>query len=136
MYLYGTPCHAVGHFVFWCNHVTYRTLCYASFHLVIYHECYRFERVFFYSQAFFILHSFLLFSRLPWDRQFNLKVSRASCWSSKLSPGPTICLNLSNPQKRYTGRFYSRIRAVQLRNIKPYRELKYLPYTGFELFLR
>ena len=32
-------------------------------------------------------------------RQFNPKVSRALCWSSKHSPGPTICLNHSNPQK-------------------------------------
>ena len=38
------------------------------------------------------------------------KVSRASCWSSKHSPSPTICLNHRNPQKRYTGRFYLRAR--------------------------
>ena len=37
----------------------------------------------FYSQAFFTLHSFLLFSRLPRGQQFNLKVSKASCWSWK-----------------------------------------------------
>ena len=30
---YGTPCHAIGHFDFWYNHVTYRTLCHASGHL-------------------------------------------------------------------------------------------------------
>ena len=41
------------------------------------------------------------FSRLPWGRQFNVKVGRASCWSSKHSPIPTICLNHSNPQKVY-----------------------------------
>ena len=40
----------------------------------------------FYSQAFFTLHSFLLVSRPPWGRQFNLKVSRVSCWFSKHSP--------------------------------------------------
>ena len=53
----------------------------------------------FYSQAFFTLHSFLLVLRPPCGRKFNLKVSSASCWSSKHSPGPAICLNHNNPQK-------------------------------------
>ena len=75
----ATPCHAIGHFVFWCHYLTYRMPCHASGHLVIYREWYRFER------AFFTLHSILLFSRLPRGQQFNLKVSRASCWSSKQS---------------------------------------------------
>ena len=94
---YGTPCQAIDHFIFWCHHVTYSTLCYASGHLVIYCKCYGFEREFFISGV--SLHTLLLLIRLPWDRQFNLKVSRASCWSSKHSTGPTICLNHSNPQK-------------------------------------
>ena len=34
----------------------------------------------FYSQAFFTLHSFLLVSRPPWDRQFNTNISRVSFW--------------------------------------------------------
>ena len=34
----------------------------------------------FYSQAFFTLHSFLLVSRPPCGRQFNLKVSRVLSW--------------------------------------------------------
>ena len=88
---YGTLCHAIGHFVFYYHHVTCRTSCHASGHLVIYGECYGFERA--YSQAFFTLHSFLLVSRPRWGWQFNLKASRASCWSSKHSPGPAICLN-------------------------------------------
>ena len=83
---YGTPCHARGH-----RHCP----------PTLYRECYGFERAFFYSQAFFTLHSFLLLSRPPWDRQFTLKGSRASCWSSKHSPGPTIVLNYSNPQEVY-----------------------------------
>ena len=53
----------------------------------------------FYSQAFLTLHPFLLVSRPPCDRQFSLKVSRASCWSSKHSPHLTICLNHNNPQR-------------------------------------
>ena len=96
---YGTPCHAIGHFVFYYHHVTYRTPCHASGHLVIYRECSGFERAFSTLRRFFTLHSFLLVSRPPWGRQFNLKVSRASCWSSKHSPGPTICLNHNNLQK-------------------------------------
>ena len=51
----------------------------------------------FYLQAFLTLHSFLLIWRPPWDRQFNLKVSRVLCWSSKHSPGPAICLNHNYP---------------------------------------
>ena len=70
----------------------------------------------FYSQAFFTLHSFLLFSRLPWGWQCNLEVRRASCWSLKHSPGPTICLNHSNPQKRYGSRFYLMVTAGWLCN--------------------
>ena len=50
------------------------------------------------------------FQGFPGSWQLNLKVSWASCWSSKHSPSPTICLNHSNPQKRYTGRFYLRAR--------------------------
>ena len=67
------------------------------------------ERTFFTHRGFFTLHSFLLFSRLLWGRQFNLKVSRASCWSLKHSPGPAICLNHNNSQNRYSGRFYLRV---------------------------
>ena len=89
----------------------------------------------FISQAFFTVHFFLLFSRLPWGGQFNLKVSRASYWSSKHSLGLTICLNHSNPQKRYIGRFYLRAKAGQPQNIKLHGELKYLLLTRFELFL-
>ena len=40
----------------------------------------------FYSKPFFNVHSFLLVSRVPWSQQFNLKVRRASCWSSKHCP--------------------------------------------------
>ena len=53
----------------------------------------------FYSRMFFYLGLLSAFLRLPWDRQFDLKVSRASCWSSKHTTGPAICLNHSNPQK-------------------------------------
>ena len=45
------------------------------------------------------------YQSLSGSRQFNFNVSRASCWSSKHSPGPTICLNHSNPQTLYFERF-------------------------------
>ena len=89
---YRMSCHAIGHFVFWCHHVTYSRSCHTSGHLMIYRES-------FFTQAFFTLHSFLLVLRLSWGRQFNLKVSRASCRSWKHSPGPAIRLNHNNPLK-------------------------------------
>ena len=52
----------------------------------------------FYSQVFFTLHSFLLLSRPLWGRQFNLKVTRVSCWSSKHILRPAICFNHNSPE--------------------------------------
>ena len=113
---YGTPCHAIGHFVFCYNHVTYRTPCHASGHLVIYCECYGFERAFFTLRRFLLCTPSSCFQGFPGSRQFNLKVSKISCWFSKHSLGPTTCLNRNNPQKRYGGRFYLRVMAGQLLN--------------------
>ena len=77
---YGTPCPAIGNFVFYYHHVTNRTPYHASGHLAIfYRECYGFERAI-YSQTFFTLHPFPLVSRSPWARQLNLNIRRASCW--------------------------------------------------------
>ena len=58
------------------------------------------ESVFLLSGVF---HLALLstFSRLSQDWKFNLKVSRTSCWSSKHSQSPTICLNHNNPHNIY-----------------------------------
>ena len=90
----------------------FKMSCHGSHHPVIYRECYGFERKFFYAPAFFTLHSFLQFSRLPWDRQCNLKVSKTSCWPSK--HGLTINLNHNNPRKGYSGSFYLRVMAGRL----------------------
>ena len=57
---YGTPCHAIDHFIFWCHHVTYRAPCHASGHLVIYRQCYGSER------AFFTLRRFLPYTPSCW----------------------------------------------------------------------
>ena len=84
-------------------------------------------------RLFLLYTSSCFFQGFPGSQQFNLKISRASCWSLKHSPSPTICLNHSNPQKFYTGRFYSRARAGQSRNINLYGELV-LPNVSFEMF--
>ena len=81
--------------------VTYQTLCDTSGHLVIYRECYGFERAFFLFSVVFYVALLSVFSSFSWARQFNLKVSMVSYWTLKQSPGPTICLNHNNPQKIY-----------------------------------
>ena len=121
---YGTPYHAIVHFVFWCHDATYRTPCHSSGHLVIYRECYVFERTFLYSQAIFTLHSLLLFPRLPWEPA----VQPQSIVPTPYRRGSTICLNHCNPQQKYAGRFYLRVIAVYL--------MKNLLPTGFELLSR
>ena len=102
---YGTLCHAIG----------YQLLPTQSCS----RECYGFEGAFFTFRCFLPCTPSCCFEGLPGSRQ----VSRASCLSSKHSPSPTICLNHSNPQKTYTGRFYLRARAGQSRNINLYGEL-------------
>ena len=66
----------------------------------------------FYPQAFFTLRSFTdifdstcVYQGLPGSRQFFLEVCRASYWSSKHRPGPSVCLIHSNPQSSYSEEF-------------------------------
>ena len=94
----------------------------ATSHPTCYRECYGFERAFFTLRHFLPCTPSCCFQGFPGSRQFILKVSRASCWSSKHSPSPTICLNHGNPQMIYTGRFHLRARAGQSRNINFYRQ--------------
>ena len=100
----------------------------ATSHPPFYRECYGFERALFTRRRFLPYTPSCFFQSFSGSWQFNLKVSRASCWSSKHSPGPTICLNHSNPQKFYTGRFYLGVMAGRL--------MKNLLLTGFKLFSR
>ena len=71
----------------------------------------RFWEDVFYPQAFFALRSFPTFlaqptfQGLPGIGQFFLEVCRASCWSTKHKPGPSVCLIRNNPQKENKGRF-------------------------------
>ena len=113
--------------------VTYGTLGHAIGHKLLptqpcYRECYGFERAFFTLRHFLFYTFSCFFQGFPGSRQFNLKVSMASCWSSTHNPGPTICLNNSNPQKFYMGRFYLSVMAGRL--------MKNLLLTEFELFSR
>ena len=66
----------------------------------------------FYPQAFFTLRSFTdifdstcVYQGFPGSRQFFLEVCRASYWSSKHRPGPSVCLIHSNPQSSYSEEF-------------------------------
>ena len=72
---YGTPYHAIGHFVLWYHHVTYRTPCHVSGRLVIYRECYSFDR------AFFTLRRFLPYTPSCCFQDFP----GAGSWTSKLA---------------------------------------------------
>ena len=100
-----TGCHAtplVTLFI-WYHHVTYRSPCHVSGHPWSTTSATNLRERFLpctpscWAQAF------------PWSRQFNLKVSRVSCWSSKHSPEPTIRLNHNNPQTRYGVRLCLRV---------------------------
>ena len=95
----------------------------ATSHPPFYRECYGFERAFFTLKRFLPYTPSYFFQGFPGSGQFSLKISRASCWSSKHSLGSTICLNHSNLQKIYTSRFYLRVRAGQSRDINFCREL-------------
>ena len=92
----------------------------------------------FYPQVFFTLRSFTdiltcVYQGLPGSRQFFLKVCRASYWSSKHRPDPSVCLIHSNPQssssERFIFKFYQALSWV-IRG----ESLVHLLLTRFELF--
>ena len=67
----------------------------------------RFWEGIFYQQVFFTLSSFTdiltcVNQDLPGSQQFFLEVCRASYWSSKHKPGPSVCLMHCNPQSSYS----------------------------------
>ena len=92
----------------------------------------------FYPQAFFTLRSFTdiltcIYQDFPGSRQFILEVYRASYWSSKHRPGPSVCLIHSNPQTSYSEQFSFKFYYV-LAWITCGESLIYLLLTLFELF--
>ena len=91
----------------------------------------------FYPQAFFTLCSFTniltcVYQGFPGSRQFFLEVWRASYWSSKHRPGPSVCLIHSNPQSSYSERFSFKFYHI-LSWIACGESLIYLLLTRFEL---
>ena len=92
----------------------------------------------FYSQAFFTLHSFTdilicVYQGFPWSRQFLLEVCRASYWSLKHRPSPSIFLIHSNPQSSYSERFKFKFYHISAW-IACCESSIYLLLTRFELF--
>ena len=69
-------------------------------HLEIYRECYGFERTLFTLRHFLLCIPSCFFKPSHLNFNLNLKVSRASYWSSS-STDPTIYLNHCIPQKIY-----------------------------------
>ena len=88
---YRTPCHTTGHQVLLTHPLPWV--------LPIW------ESVFLLSGVFYLALLPVAW-RFSWGQQLNLKISRASCWLSKHSPGPTIVSNDSSRQEKYTGWFY------------------------------
>ena len=91
-----------------------------------------------YAPGFFTLRSFTdiltcVYQGLPGSRQFFLEVCRASYWSSKHRPGPSVCLIHSNPQSSYSERFSFKFYHI-LSWIACGESLIYLLLTRFELF--
>ena len=74
-----------------------------------YRERYGFERAFITHRRFLSYAPSTTFyqrlSRLLWEPAVLLKVCRASYWSSKKRPGPSVCLINSNPQSSNLERF-------------------------------
>ena len=68
----------------------------------------------------------------PGSRQLFLEICRASYWSSKHRPGPSVCLIHSNPQSSYSERFSFKFYHI-LSWIACGESLIYLLLTRFEL---
>ena len=78
-------------------------------------------------------HSTCIYQGLLGSRQFFLEVYRASYWSSKHRPAPSVCLIHSNPQSSYSERFSFKFYNI-LSWIAYGESLIYLLFTSFELF--
>ena len=106
--------------------------------VIILPQALRFWVGIFYPQAFFTLCYFTeistcVYQGFPGSQQFFLEVCRASYWSSKHGPCPSVCLIHSNPQSLYSERF--RFKFYHLLSwIAGGESLIYLLPTRFELF--
>ena len=75
-----------------------------------------------------------VYQGFPGRQQFFLEVCRASYWSSKHRPGPSVCLIHSNPQSSYSKWFSFKFYHI-LSWIACDETLIYLLITCFKLFL-
>ena len=64
------------------------------------------------------------------SQHFFVEVCRASCWSSKHRPSPSVCLSHNNPQIEYGGRFYLWFTADWLREESAPHEIRTLFATS------
>ena len=108
---YGTSCQAIGYFVFWSHHVTYRMPCHASGHLVIYCECYGFERAFLALRRFFYRVSRLSLGAST--STSKLVVLHADL--QNIAPVQLFVWIITINKKGNSGRFYLRVMAGRLR---------------------
>ena len=98
-------------FIRYSTSVTYETLCHSSGHLVIYRECYRFERTFFYSQTYFTLHPFLLSQSLPEAGSSTSKLAELHADLRNIAP-VRLCAWITTIHKWFIcGRFCLTVRA-------------------------
>ena len=104
-----------------------------NFSVIFLPQAQRFRVSVFYPLAFFTLCSFIdifdstcIYQGFPRSQQFFLEVCRASYWSSKHRPSPSVCLIHSNQQKICPGRFYLTVRAARIREETAPREIRTL----------
>ena len=137
--IYERPCRTSGDLVFSLTHVTcmalhtvvirYSTsvtwgmLRYASGHLVIYHECYRFERALFTLRGVLPCIPSCFFQGFPGASISTSKSAglHANIWNIALA---RLFVWITAIHNRFIcGRFYLRAMAGQSQNIKLHREL-------------
>ena len=110
---YGTPCHAIGHFVFWFDYVTYRMPCYTSGHLVIYRECCGFERAFLLSGVFYLT---LLPAGFKASLGADSSISKLPGFLWNIAPARLFAWFTAIHKRFICGRYYLRFMAGRLRN--------------------
>ena len=89
--------------------ILYATSCRTSGHLVIYLECYEFDRAFFTLRRFFTLYSLLLFKAFPGAGSSTSKLAgfHADLRSTALA---RLYVSITTIRKRFIcGRFYLRV---------------------------
>ena len=95
-------------------------------------KCYGYERAFFTLRRFLSYTPCCIFQGSSGSRQFNLKISRASYWSSNLVPAYLFAWITPIYKGFIRGKLHLRVRAGQSRNINLYGELT-LQNVSFEI---